>query len=154
MDQWYGTCTYLGLFSLFRGTCTYLVLFRGEHSDHGTCTYQTDLWTDHRYIYALAIAFACTNVPLSSAHTWTLFHQPRNFCPKIFARSLIVLPVKIMGVRVPPLHPFLASTSVTWCLMKSKGKTWSCWSTCSIWHAVHVCHPTVLTCCVKVVQWC
>ena len=36
----------------------------------GTCTYQTD----HRDIYAIAIARP--NVPLSSAHTWTLFHHP------------------------------------------------------------------------------
>ena len=28
-------------------------------------------------IYALAIAFARTNVPLSSECTWTLFHHPR-----------------------------------------------------------------------------
>ena len=27
-------------------------------------------------IYAIAIAIAYTNIPLSTAHTWTLFHHP------------------------------------------------------------------------------
>ena len=29
-------------------------------------------------IYALAIAFARTNAPLSFERTWTLFHHPQN----------------------------------------------------------------------------
>ena len=40
-------------------------------------------------IYALAIAFARTNVPLSSARTWNLFLQPliqdhKNLCSHFF----------------------------------------------------------------------
>ena len=45
----------------------------------GTCTYQTD----HRDIYAVAITFACNNVPLSSACTWTPFHHPLKLFVKI-----------------------------------------------------------------------
>ena len=37
------------------------------------CTKQTELTKE---IFALAIAFARTNVPLSSERTWTLFHHP------------------------------------------------------------------------------
>ena len=42
------------------------------------------LWYVHRYVkkryvHAIAIAIARTNVPLSSARTWTPFHQPQNF---------------------------------------------------------------------------
>ena len=54
MDQCYGTCTYLGL-------------FRGDRTEQTEQTIE---------IYALAIAFARTNVPLGSERTWTLFHHP------------------------------------------------------------------------------
>ena len=39
-----------------------------------SCTEQTEQAIE---IYALAIAFACTNVPLSPERTWTLFHHPQ-----------------------------------------------------------------------------
>ena len=41
-------------------------------------TKQTEQTEQTIEIYALAIAFARTNVPLSSERTWTLFHRPQN----------------------------------------------------------------------------
>ena len=40
------------------------------------CARTSRYQTDHRDIYAIAIAIARTNVPLSYASTWTLFHHP------------------------------------------------------------------------------
>ena len=42
-------------------------------------TKQTEQTEQTIEIYVLAIAFARTNVQLSSEHTWTLFHHPLNF---------------------------------------------------------------------------
>ena len=41
-------------------------------------TKQTELTEQTIEIYALAVAFARTNVPLSSERTRTLFHHPRE----------------------------------------------------------------------------
>ena len=41
-------------------------------------TKQTEQTEQIIEIYALGIAFARTNVPLSSESTWTLFHHPLN----------------------------------------------------------------------------
>ena len=41
--------------------------------------------TDHRDIFAIAIAR--TNIPLSSAHTWTLFHNPLIYRPQKLGRK-------------------------------------------------------------------
>ena len=43
------------------------------------CTKQTEQTEQTIEIYALAIAFARTNVPLSSERTWTLFHPRLPF---------------------------------------------------------------------------
>ena len=55
-------------------------------TDLGKCTY-------NRVLYMLTL-FARTNVPLSSARTWTPFHHPRNMFPNkstkkpVFSRKL------------------------------------------------------------------
>ena len=42
-------------------------------------------------LYAIAIAIARTNVPLSSAHAWTLFHHPPGLCHFTFLIAVFVL---------------------------------------------------------------
>ena len=78
-----GWCTNGGIET--RSVYVQYVSVISSHSYLGTCTYQTDLWTDHRVIYMLDL-HAGTNVPLRSAHTWTPFHHPpqRGRCKSSF----------------------------------------------------------------------
>ena len=55
----------------------YLEVRAHTKTDLEVCAH-TMICSDHRDIYAIAIAIAHTNIPLSSVRTWTQFHHPRE----------------------------------------------------------------------------
>ena len=73
MKRGWGTCCTFKVINL-----TYLHVLRAgmvyiKQTMVRACTI---VCSDHSEIYAIAIAG--TNIPLSSARTWTLFHQPQK----------------------------------------------------------------------------